>query len=143
MVHLREKISMQNERNRKIKINKGKWMAQRERCRIADANPPAIDYGANQIGVLISGIIKETGYSNKDSLAFLFPLWEKISGPAVAKHSRPGSINGKTLIVYVDSSVWLSELSRYKSDKLLAALRKNAGLLEIEKIIFRIDPDKR
>ena len=66
---------MANDRKKSMKINKGKWMAQRERCRIADTKPPAIDFGANQIGVLIDEIIKETGYDKKDSLVFLFQLF--------------------------------------------------------------------
>jgi len=50
----------------------------------------------------------------------------------------PVAIRGKTLIVHVDSSVWLSELSRFFRDKMLEQVRSELGEKRIRDIRFKI-----
>ena len=41
----------------------------------------------------------------------IWSRWEKIAGKTVAAHARPARIRGQTLIVRVDHSSWMQELS--------------------------------
>lgn len=71
----------------------------------------------------------------------LHSCWGGIVGDSVAKHARPGRIEGARLIVFVDNSVWLNELSRYWKSTIVSNLQKKFGSQRIQSITLRIDPD--
>ena len=66
--------------------------------------------------------------------------WEKALGKAVATHTRPGRLNGDELVVYVDSTVWLSELYRSRV-QMLSNLQKAFGK-RIRTLRLQIDPGR-
>ena len=63
--------------------------------------------------------------------------WEKVAGQKAFKHSRPVSLRKKILSIYVDSSVWMEELT-LKKRFLLKGLRKELGREKIEEIRFKV-----
>ena len=71
----------------------------------------------------------------------LADAWTDVAGQDVARHSRPGLLENGVLTVYVDSSVWLSEISRYGRNALLDNLRRRFSRARIREIRVRLDPD--
>lgn len=63
--------------------------------------------------------------------------WKKSAGEAAFKHSRPVSLRKKILGVYVDSSVWLEELT-IKKRFILKKLKMELGREKISDIRFKI-----
>jgi predicted nucleic acid-binding Zn ribbon protein len=74
-------------------------------------------------------------------LAELQAEWATVAGAGVASHSRPGRLERGNLTVFVDSSVWLSELSRYGQKQMLANIRRRFGESRVSTLSFRLDPD--
>ena len=63
--------------------------------------------------------------------------WKEIVGDAGAKHSRPSDLRKKELIILVDSSGWMQELSLQKR-QILKALKRKLGKDTISEIQFKI-----
>jgi predicted nucleic acid-binding Zn ribbon protein len=126
---------------RRGKFNKGKWEVERERSRVEDRRPRPPPRDATPVGEIIPQLMKKLGVESEHWQEVLSGSWEKLAGKAVAKHTRPGRFEKGTLVVFVDSSVWLNELSRYGKDDLLANLQKTFGADRIKAVRFQLDPD--
>lgn len=66
--------------------------------------------------------------------------WLEVVGPAVARHTRPGRMLAGRLVVYVDNSVWLSELARVHRRRMLSNLQARFGK-RIRSLALQLDPD--
>lgn len=128
---------------RRRRYNKGKWEVERERCRLEAKAPPDGIEDALPVGQSIALVMKRLGLGQSHWLVELQEKWEVIVGKDVAEHSRPGRMEGKDLVVFVDSSVWLSELSRYWSAKMLTNIQKEFGKKHVAAIRFLIDPSDK
>ncbi|MCX6357416.1 MAG: DUF721 domain-containing protein [Candidatus Aureabacteria bacterium] len=91
-----------------------------------------------RIGDVLDTLLRKLGLDKKARDARIVQEWERIVGPTIARHSAPAGMRGKILIVNVDSSVWLAELSRFFKEKILAAVRAELGEERIQDIRFRI-----
>lgn len=127
--------------SRKKHFDRGKWELERERCRIEDHAPPADEKAAVPVGKVISSLMKTIGLEEQQWFSNLRSEWENLVGEAVAKHTRPGRVAGKTLVVYVDSSVWLSELSRFASGAMVSSINRRFGAGRLSSVRLQIDPD--
>jgi len=85
--------------------------------------------------------MKALGLQNQHWLGALEKEWARVVGQPVAKHTRPGCIEGERLVVFVDSSVWLNELRRYGMDKMLSNLQERFTSARIKSVVLRLDPD--
>jgi hypothetical protein len=66
--------------------------------------------------------------------------WKDIAGPNIARHSSPYDIQNRRLIINVDETVWINELTLCKDDikdKIHKFLRLNAERNLIESLRFR------
>lgn len=90
------------------------------------------------IGDVLGPLLKRLGLERRLREARIALEWDKIVGEKVAAHSRPVALKGKTLVVNVDSSVWLSELSHYFKGKILEKIHDEMGEKRIRDIRFRI-----
>lgn len=97
---------------------------------------------AEPIDGIVGKVMKRLGLENQHWLAVLEGEWEAIVGASVAAHARPGRVERGRLTVFVDNSVWLSELSRYGRDKILENLQAKFGKGKIQSIGLQIDPDR-
>ena len=82
---------------------------------------------------IINGITKKGGLTEEDVDAG----WANVVGEKAARHSKPRSLKGSRLIVNVDDSSWLYELTIQKKeilDKLGAELKSK----KIKEITLRI-----
>ncbi len=120
----------------------GKWQVERERCHIDNARPPATSPAkAVSVSGVVPVIMKKLGLDDMHWGQLLEEQWVDLVGAAVAKHTRPGAVNNGVLTIFVDSSVWLSELSRYGKKKMLANFKEQFGPGKIKKVGFKLDPD--
>jgi len=101
----------------------------------------SLDHSA-PIGDLIPEVLAGFGLESKLWLSELQKEWSALVGDSVAKHTRPGRLEKDCLIVFVDSSVWLHELSRYAETEMLTAVRNRFGA-KVRSLSLRLDPDGR
>ncbi|ACI19200.1 DUF721 domain-containing protein [Dictyoglomus thermophilum] len=67
--------------------------------------------------------------------------WEEVVGETLSQHTRPAYVKDGILYVYVDSSVWVQELSLFK-DKLIEKLNSSVVIPHVIKDIIFIDKGK-
>ncbi|MCC7376624.1 MAG: DUF721 domain-containing protein [Verrucomicrobiales bacterium] len=65
-------------------------------------------------------------------------VWNHLVDSNVAAHAQPVGLRNGTLFVDVDSSVWLSEIVRYRQREILTRLQSSFGSQFIRRISFRI-----
>ena len=128
---------------RRRQYRKGRWEVQRERCRLADPAPPSPSCDASPLGTFIPQLMKRLGLAEQHWVGRLEEAWPGLVGDAVAGHTRPGRLEHGVLVVFVDSSVWLSELSRYGRGEMLASVRRRFGSRKISNIRLQLDPGDR
>ena len=61
-----------------------------------------------------------------------------VVDPNITAHAQPTGLNKGTLFVTVDSSVWLSEIVRYRRKEILDRLQHSFGHDFIARISFRM-----
>jgi predicted nucleic acid-binding Zn ribbon protein len=86
--------------------------------------------------------MKQFGLGDQHWLETVDAEWPVMVGEDVAKHTRIGGITDKNLTVYVDNTVWLSELSRYGRDKMLGNIQKRFGTDRIKSVKLLLDPGR-
>jgi predicted nucleic acid-binding Zn ribbon protein len=82
---------------------------------------------------IISGITKKGGLTEEDVAA----AWDSAVGEKAARHSKPRSLKGSRLIVNVDGSSWLYELTVRKKE-ILGKLAEGLNSKKIKEITLRI-----
>jgi predicted nucleic acid-binding Zn ribbon protein len=64
-------------------------------------------------------------------------VWNEALDPNLVAHAQPVGLHKGTLFVNVDSSVWLSEIVRYRREEILERLQHSFGRELIVRISFR------
>ncbi len=65
-------------------------------------------------------------------------VWTELLDPNVVAHAQPTGLRKGTLFVTVDSSVWLSEIVRYRRKEILERLQHAFGTNIVQRISFRV-----
>jgi len=65
-------------------------------------------------------------------------VWNNLIDPNITAHAQPANVRKGTLFVNVDSSVWLSEIVRYRRKEILERLQHSFGRDIIARISFRV-----
>jgi predicted nucleic acid-binding Zn ribbon protein len=83
----------------------------------------------NVLKNIISGIAKKGGLTEEEVRS----AWDGAVGEKAAKHSRPRTLKGSRLIVHIDDSSWLYELTVRKKEilKSLGEILKNNKIKDI------------
>ena len=122
------------------RVNRGWWQMQRERLRLDGMWPEKGLKEAEPIGQGMDSLMKKLGMSSGYNFEQIAEQWAEIVGCDVAAHCRPGAVERGALIVFVDSSSWLNELSRYGKKQMLDNVQKQLGSDKIKSVVLRIDP---
>jgi len=93
---------------------------------------------ARRAGDVLPGLMKELRLEARQAEAEIVKVWNSLIDPAVTAHAQPANLHKGTLFVNVDSSVWLSEIVRYRRKEILYRLQHSFGKTTIQKISFRI-----
>jgi hypothetical protein len=126
-------------------------MVARERFQLPDMEPPAAgnclagdclaepDVAVREI---VNDIFKSIDVRRQPALLDqIREAWRELAGPGAATHARPGYLDRQTLVIFVDSAVWLNELARYERPRLFGALQDRFGADRILNLRFLNDPD--
>lgn len=93
---------------------------------------------AKSLGEVMPQILTRIRMEKRQSEAEILKVWNNLIDPAITAHAQPTGIHKGTLFVTVDSSVWLSELVRYRRKEILDRLQHSFGRELIQRISFRV-----
>lgn len=83
-------------------------------------------------------VLSELRIDRRRAEAEVVKVWNDLLDPVIVAHAQPTGLNKGTLFVTVDSSVWLSEIVRYRRKEILDRLQHSFGRDFIVKISFRV-----
>jgi predicted nucleic acid-binding Zn ribbon protein len=93
---------------------------------------------ARSAKALMPKVLAELGLDRRCAETEILKVWNHLLDPNIVAHAQPAGLRRGTLFVNVDSSVWLSELVRYRRQEILERLQHSFGKLLINRISFRI-----
>lgn len=86
---------------------------------------------------LVSKVVGELRLDRRRCEIEILKVWNHLLDPNIVAHAQPTGLHNGTLFVAVDSSVWLSEIVRYRRKEILERLQHTFGHELIIKISFR------
>ena len=86
---------------------------------------------------LVGTLFKSLRMDRRQAEAEIVTVWNSLIDPTITAHAQPTSVHKGTLFVTVDSSVWLSEIVRYRRKEILTQLQSSFGKEMIARISFR------
>ena len=91
-----------------------------------------------QAGDVLPRVLSGLRMDQRQGEAEVVKVWNNLLDPNIVAHAQPTGLNKGTLFVTVDSSVWLSEIVRYRRKEILDRLQHSFGRELIKKISFRV-----
>jgi predicted nucleic acid-binding Zn ribbon protein len=89
-------------------------------------------------GSVLPRVLSDLRLDSRRAEAEIIKVWNGLLDPDIVAHAQPVGLRKGTLFVNVDSSVWLSEIVRYRRKEILDRLQHSFGRDLIAKISFRI-----
>jgi hypothetical protein len=93
---------------------------------------------AQPAGAVLPRVLSELRMDRRQAEAEVVKVWNNLLAPDVVAHAQPTGLRKGTLFVAVDSSVWLSEIIRYRRKEMLDRLQHSFGRELIARISFRV-----
>jgi predicted nucleic acid-binding Zn ribbon protein len=90
-----------------------------------------------RINSVVKSIIEKLDKKSNLTSDEIEKIWKETAREKASLHTKPTSFRKKRLVINVDSSSWLYELTLRKNE-LLASLKKRLGEDKIEELQFRI-----
>jgi predicted nucleic acid-binding Zn ribbon protein len=92
---------------------------------------------AQVAGDILPRVLGELRMDKRRAEAEIVRVWNHLLDPNIVAHAQPTGLRNGTLFVTVDSSVWLSEIVRYRRKEILDRLQHSFGRETIARISFR------
>ena len=83
-------------------------------------------------------VLSDLRIDSRRAEAEVVKVWNNLLDPSTVAHAQPTGLRKGTLFVTVDSSVWLSEIVRYRRKEILDSLQHSFGRDFIAKISYRV-----
>ena len=93
---------------------------------------------ARKAGDVLPNVLKDLRIEARQGEAEVVKVWNSLLDPNLTAHAQPANLHKGTLFVNVDSSVWLSEIVRYRRKEILDRLQHSFGKNVIQKISYRV-----
>lgn len=93
---------------------------------------------ARPVGDVMSRLLTDLRIDSRRAEAEVVKVWNSLIDPNIVAHAQPAGLRKGTLFVIVDSSVWLSEIVRYRRKEILDRLQHSFGKNVIQKISYRV-----
>jgi len=90
---------------------------------------------------IISQIIQKKDQEKKINLIILWKNWKKILGPTLASMAKPIGSKDNTLIIGVEDSILMQELSFFSSE-ILEKINDFLGFQPFDKVKYKLLEDK-
>ncbi len=92
---------------------------------------------AQPVSALMPGVMSGLRMDRRRAEAEVLRAWHQLLDPNIVAHAQPVGLRKGTLFVTVDSSVWLSEIVRYRRREILERLQHSFGRELVTRISFR------
>ncbi len=93
---------------------------------------------ARRVADVLPRVAKDLHLDQRRAEAEVIKVWNSLIDPNIVAHAQPAGVRNGTLFVNVDSSVWLSEIVRYRRKEILDRLQHSFGRNLIQRISFRV-----
>ena len=93
---------------------------------------------ARRVGDMLPWVTKDLRMDDRRAEAEIVKVWNSLLDPNIVAHAQPAGLRKGTLFVNVDSSVWLSEIVRYRRKEILDRLQHSFGRSLLQRISFRV-----
>jgi predicted nucleic acid-binding Zn ribbon protein len=93
---------------------------------------------AKSAGDVLPRVLADLRIDSRRAEAEIVKVWNSLIDPNIVAHAQPVGVRKGTLFVNVDSSVWLSEIVRYRRKEILDRLQHSFGRDLIVRISFRV-----
>ena len=93
---------------------------------------------ARRPGEILPALLKDLRLDARQAEAEVVKVWNDLIDPVVTAHAQPANLHKGTLFVNVDSSVWLTEIVRYRRKEIIERMQNSFGKSVVQKISFRI-----
>ena len=93
---------------------------------------------ARRAGDVLPNVMVDLRMDTRRAEAEVVKVWNSLIDPNIIAHAQPVGVRKGTLFVTVDSSVWLSEIVRYRRKEILDRLQHSFGKNLIQRISFRV-----
>ena len=93
---------------------------------------------ATPVSAVMPKVLTDLRIDRRQAEAEILKVWNHVIDPNLTVHAHPTGLNNGTLFVAVDSSVWLSEIVRYRRREILERLQHSFGRDLIARISFRV-----
>jgi predicted nucleic acid-binding Zn ribbon protein len=93
---------------------------------------------AQSAGDVLPKLMVDLRLDSRRAEAEVVKVWNEQIDSTVTAHAQPANLHKGTLFVNVDSSVWLTEIVRYRRKEILERLQNSFGKSVVQKISFRI-----
>ena len=87
---------------------------------------------------VVSKVLVDLKMDSRRADIEIVQVWNSLIDPNLTAHAQPNNLHKGTLFVNVDSSVWLTEIVRYRRKEILDRLQHSFGKNLIQKISFPI-----
>jgi len=88
---------------------------------------------------IMNKVLEDLDLAQKREYGKICEFWEERVGKKIAGHSCPHSLTSRgKLLVNVDSSPWVEELTLFHKEKIKTALNELLGGKVIKEVFFRI-----
>lgn len=88
------------------------------------------------IDELLPAIIKRLGLKTRFNAEAIIHHWDKIVGPELAEHTRPGKVHNRVLVVKANNAVWAHHLSMLQMD-IISKINSYFGEQVVREIRFQ------
>jgi len=93
---------------------------------------------AQALKTIMPKVLIGLGLERRCAETEIIKVWNNLIDPTVVAHAQPTGLHKGTLFVTVDSSVWLSEIVRYRRREILDRLQHSFGKDLVTRISFRV-----
>lgn len=93
---------------------------------------------ARALGAVMPKLLTDLRIDQRRAEVEVIRVWNDSIDPQIVAHAQPAGLHKGTLFVNVDSSVWLSEIVRYRRKEILDRLQHSFGRELIQKISYRV-----
>jgi hypothetical protein len=91
----------------------------------------------DKLSVTLGRLLKSRGLESSLSEYRIVGQWEKAVGAGIARHAQPQFVQGKKLVLVVDSPAWMQQLSLLKPE-LIEKMNKALGREAITGITLKL-----
>lgn len=122
--------------------SRDRWELERERFQLEDTFPPSVMRDPDKLDSKIDAALKMLKVEYNVVQDGVASNWKNIARADYAAHSKPGEFNESTgaLVIYVESTLWLSQIRRYGERNLTQRIQSNFP--QVKKLIFKLNPKK-